>query len=109
MLKYNLSPVPNQRFTISVEGLSYRFSLRYFRDMMYCTITDIDDIVLASNVRCTNNGWLLPFPFKQTMGNFRFENIEGGYPNYKDFKTTCSLVYYSAEDLETLKSGSNGD
>lgn len=104
MVKYNLSPVPNQRFSISVEGLTYRFSLRYFRDMMYCTITDIDDIVLASNIRCTNKGWLLPFAYKQMMGNFRFENSEG-YPVYKDFQTTCSLVYYSAEDLANLTNG----
>lgn len=102
MIVYNLATEPNQTFEVTVNGITLEFELRYFRDLMYATVRNAEGAVVASNVRCVNRQWLMPFSYEPAGGNFRFEDEEGRYPAYENFKTSCPLVYYSIDEIAAM-------
>ena len=92
--------VPNQRFTLAPNGVVYDFSLRFFRDLMYVTIRNQEGNVYVGAMRCADRRWLIPFRRPgYGDGNFRFEDDNGEYPDFRNFGTSCRLVFYSAAEL----------
>lgn len=104
MTPFTLPSHPNMEFSKTVEGVSYFFHLCWFRGIMYVTIEDATGAVLAQSVRCINKQWLIPYPAyqKEEKGNFRFEDVNGNYPDYRNFGTTCTLCYYTAEEMSGM-------
>lgn len=102
MITYNLAEDPNQSFEVTVNGMTLSFELRFFRDLMYATVRDADNAIVSSNVRCADRQWLIPFGFSAVGGNFRFEDEEGRYPNYKNFGSSCPLVFYTIDEIAAM-------
>ena len=100
MTAYTPKSVPNQRFTFSPGGVEYNFTLRFFRDLMYVTIRNRVGNVYVGALRCANMQWLLPYRTADYGdGNFRFEDDNGQYPDYRNFGTSCRLVFYTADEI----------
>ena len=100
MTTYTPSNVPNQQFTFSPSGVQYVFTLRFFRDLMYVTIANEFGDIYVGSLRCANKQWLLPFwPQTYGDGNFRFEDDADQYPDYRNFGTSCRLVFYTPEEI----------
>jgi hypothetical protein len=97
------SSAPNQRITTVVDGFQFEIKLHTAYDMLFATIS-VDNNITKTSVRCVPFGWLIPYssyaPFG--CGNFRFETRDYEYPNYKNFNTSCRLIYYSKSEIEAL-------
>ena len=100
MQVFAISSAPNQSFSLVANGEVYNFTLRYFRGMMYATIRNADGAVYVGAVRCADRQWLLPWRRPgYGNGNFRFEDDNRQYPDFRNIGKSCRLVFYSA--LET--------
>ena len=95
----DISASPNVALSVTVDGFAYEFLVRHFRGMTYATITDANGNLISGPVRCCNRQWILPYPAYNGSGNFMFIDENGQYPDFRNFGTTCSLVYFSAEDI----------
>lgn len=94
---------PNQRFSTVVDGFHFDIELHTAFDMLFATVS-IDGVVIKTSVRCVPYGWLIPYAAyaPEGCGNFRFETRDDEYPAYKDFNTSCRLVYMSKAEIEGL-------
>lgn len=98
MVSYNISSDYNQKMTITVRDVKYHITLRSFRGMLYCTIIDDDDKILAANIRCINDHWLIPLKNRYRGGNLRFEGLKDHYIHPVDFEK-IKLVYYDSDEM----------
>ena len=106
MKSFKLQNVPNQVFTVSVNGNDIKFHLCTFRNLMYVDVTSQDDtVVYARSLRCVNKQWLLPYPayIPEGVGNFRFEDSNGNYPWYENLGLSCNFVYYSPDEIAQMQ------
>lgn len=103
MTIYTPNNIPNQSFSVKEEGADIRIRLHVFKDILYADVFVDNECVMCS-YRVVNKGWLLPFPWmrRNGIGNLRFEDGDLQYPDYRNFGTTCNLVYYTAEEAENL-------
>ena len=99
MIAYSPAAIPNQNFKWTPNGVTYDFTLRFFRGLMYATIRTEEGAVYVGSIRCVNRQWLIPWRRAEMGdGNFRFEDDYGQYPDYRNFGTSCRLVFYSASE-----------
>lgn len=96
-----LSSVANQSITVTPETYQYTIVVRYFRDMMYAFIYDSFGNQISSATRCCNGKWLIPYGASNYdgAGNFMFVDQDRKYPDFRNFGKTCSLVYYTREEI----------
>ena len=92
---------PNTFTPISVDGRIYGLTIRHFRGMQYATITDRVGNIISGPVRCCNRKWLIPYPALgyAGAGNFMFIDDNDQYPDFRNFGSTCHLVYYTLEEI----------
>ena len=103
MRTFSLKSVPNQRFSVIPERAVYDFSLRFFRDLLYVTIRNGSGAVYVGALRCADRQWLLPWRRPgYGDGNFRFEDDNGQYPDYRNFGSSCRLVFYPYAETEEM-------
>lgn len=102
MQTFTLQQMPNQLISVSADGMIFNLLFRFFRDMMYATVTDYTGNLIAGPVRCCNRKWILPYPALNYggAGNFMFVDVNGQYPDFRNFGKTCSLVYYTKEEID---------
>lgn len=95
-----LDPIPNQAFTMRLDGRRYAIEIKEIGGIMGATI-DRDGVRLVTNSRCVAGFPLLPYPhLSQDAGNFIFTNtVPGAIPYFSDFGTTCLLVYSTAAEI----------
>ena len=102
MTNIPLSPVPNQEFSVAPSGNRYTINIRFFRSLMYVTVRNQYGAVYVGSLRCADRQWLLPYRQKNYGdGNFRFEDDNGQYPDYRNFGQSCRLVFYTVEELSS--------
>lgn len=103
MITYALSADPNYTFEVAPEGVPYLFHIRRIRGLMYVTITDRDSNRISGPLRVCNGEWLIPYAAHNIPGggNFMIVDTTGQYPDFKNFETTCSLLYYPLSEITT--------
>jgi hypothetical protein len=99
-----LDAIPNQEFSVRLDGRHYTIALRECGDVMAATIAR-DGVQLVSGLRCAAGTPLLPYPhLVGDAGNFIFTNtVAGEIPWYENFGTTCMLIYTSAAELQAIR------
>ena len=96
----SLQPIANQVTTVAVGVGAYTLMFRYFRGLMYATVRAATGEAYVGSVRCADRQWLLPWRRPgYGDGNFRFEDDNGEYPDFRNFGTSCRLVFYSADEI----------
>ena len=98
MITYNLSRTPNQKFNTSINGHSFSFSIRTFRNMPYISVS-IDGVQFQSGMKCIPNESLFGWTVNDIAGGeFRFIVIGDKYPSYEDFGgQSCVFAYIPFE------------
>lgn len=96
-----LQTIPNQAFSVTLNGARFDISLHAGIGVMSASIT-INDIIKIENVRCTAGTFLLPYLYEE-FGNFLFFNLNNEIIFYPNFGSTQSLVYISPDDLNYLR------
>lgn len=104
MYSFDLDPTsPNQQFSTVADGINYEITLNTSDNLLYATVK-ANGTVLKNSGRCIGGRWLIPYIAyaPSGSGNFKFLTRDGEYPNYKNFNTTCILVYYTHDELENV-------
>lgn len=98
-----LQAVPNQAFTITLDGLVWDITLQTIGVSTIVSVSR-DDVVLFQGLRVVAGSPLIPYRY-QEAGNFIFTTVDDAFPFYQEFGVTQSLLYFTAAELETLRGG----
>lgn len=98
-----LQQLPNQSFTLNIEGDIYVISLQTTNGVLVASITR-NSVPIIKGTRALPYTALLPYRYEES-GNFMFQTSNFQLPQYARFNVTQSLVYYSAAELEIFRQG----
>jgi hypothetical protein len=94
---------PNQRLTLNIANTILTLRIQTFRDCIYCSVYTAEGESVVLTKPCVHNGWILPRIAESRFGNFRFEDDNEEYPNFKNFGKTCFLRHYSATEVDFIR------
>lgn len=97
-----LQNIPNQAFSVVLNGVDYRVALRTIQGMTFMSVW-VGGEVLFYNQLCTPNNWVNVYDYISVNGKFYFRCLEEEYPTYTQFGITQSLIFYNAEEVEEIK------
>jgi hypothetical protein len=95
-----ISAVPNQSFTVQLDGDYYDIELNTTDEILACSIAR-NNITLITGCRVVNGTPLIPYSELAT-GNFIFVITDEELPDYTKFNTTQVLYFLSADELAAL-------
>lgn len=92
---------PNQYFTIVESGHSIGIKLQTSYEMLFASV-DIDEVAVSTSVRCVNNKPIIPYRAyaPKDIGNIFFYCSDDEYPDYKNFNSSCIIVYMTPEEMK---------
>ena len=105
MKTISIQPIPLQEFTVNIGD--YRYDIRLFLtddDVMAYDIL-IDESPVCEGFRVTPGEFLLPYRYQEADGNFLLSVPEVDEPDYNQFGDTQILYYFSAGEMEEVRSG----
>lgn len=101
MLLIPVATVPNQSFSIVLDGNQYDMSLYVINNVSAIDIKRNNvDILLGS--RIVPNSPVIPYRYLEN-GNFVFITENGDYPIYTQYGITQFLFYFSQTELNELR------
>lgn len=102
-----LAAVPNQAFTITIEGVRWAVTVKTARGVM-CADVARDGMPLLTGTRVLAGEAIIPYRYLQT-GNFIFLTIAGELPDYNAFGVSQIMVFLSAEEIAAIPAISAGE
>lgn len=106
MRQIALRDVPRQSFSIVLDDSLYSIAIKECSGIMAATIIR-DGITLISNRRIPAGMFVIPFPYLES-GNFAFVTDNDELPYYTNFLTTNIFVYFSPEEVISIRSRIDG-
>jgi|ERR1039458_1498764 hypothetical protein len=104
MQTLNLSNVPNQKFSTTLDKNRYVISIYQTSTCMSCDIS-CNEIQLVSGYRIVTGAFLIPFYMQGVNGNFILITQNDNLPDYTQFNTTQILMYLTAEEIAAAVGG----
>lgn len=100
-----LSPVPNQRLSVRLDGALFELEIKAARECMAISITR-DAQTVVKGLRCLPLTPLIPYAYLEGLtGNFAFVTQGDVYPHYSRFGGTDTLWYLTVQELKELRHG----
>src|SRR4051794_30082585 len=96
-----ISAVPNQRFTVVLDGNSWDVTLRQTNGVMSASLA-LNGTPVIENVRAVAGMRLIPSRYEEA-GNFVFVTADFQMPDYVLFNVSQSLLYASAAELAAVR------
>lgn len=96
-----LSAIPNQQFSIQLDGGFFSLGLFTTRGVMSVSIS-LNNQVLLMNTRAAAGALIIPSRYEES-GNFVFLTSNFELPDYTKFGLSQSLAYATAADLAVLR------
>lgn len=94
-----LQAVPNQSFSLLLEELSYKLTLKSTRGIMSATI-EIDDSVVVSGARFFADTPLINYEYlERSGGNFILTTEADAIPDFNQFGVTQFLIYLTSTEI----------
>ena len=95
--------LPNQEFTILLNGKNFDLAIRTVDDISLLTIT-VDGIKIVDSIKCMPNVPLLYYKYLQSQyGDFIFSTTDNEYPYYTGFSGRYKLFYLTYDEVEVFK------
>jgi hypothetical protein len=104
MQQIALAQVPNQSFSVQLDGDIYDIRLTACTGIMAVDISRNNEVLLTGS-RVVAGFPLIPYTFIEN-GNFIITTMDGDIPYYTQFGVTQFLVYASAAELEAIRASS---
>lgn len=101
MQRLPLQAIPNQQFSITLDGLNYTITFKACGGIMAVTIVR-QGIEILTNSLCPAGQLLLSYPYAES-GNFFIDTINDELPYYNAFGITQQLYYLSQIELVTAR------
>lgn len=99
MYKIDLTTIPNQIFTVMLEGVEYKIQLRTIQNQTYMSCWANNELLFYSQL-CTPNNYVNPYNYVSINGKFYFECLDNEYPYFENFNTTQNLYFYTTEEIK---------
>lgn len=95
-----LNAIPNQQFTITLDGQICQIRLYWRYDHLYCDL-NVQDEVICTGVLCVTNEFILQQPKLNFSGNLLFVDKEGHgtQPDYKELGTRFVLCFVPESEM----------
>ena len=104
MIIVPLAAVPNQTFSITLDGNAYDMAIFLCNNIMAMDIVRNNEIILLG-ARLVPDEPIIPYRYLED-GNFFFITDQFAYPYYTEFGTNQTLIYVSALELANIRAAS---
>lgn len=100
MMPVTLQSIPLQRTQFVADGQQYDIRVWFDGiDMMFMDVT-INNVLIVSSCPCLTGQMVIPYSYLEgDGGNFIWNTVSGGNPNYKNFGASDTLLYASAAEM----------
>lgn len=98
MIEIPLEAIPNQSFSIDLDGLRYDLTIKAIDDQAMTMTVVRDGVTIVENAHCQAGELVIRYPYLQ-QGDFMFYTGDEALPYYTDFGNTCGLVFFTAAEL----------
>lgn len=96
-----LSSVPNQSFSVQLDGNRWDFVIKQANASMVVNLTLNDEIILMGS-RVVSGTPLIPYQFLQGSGNFILLTEDEELPEWSRFGIDQQLIYGSFDELSAI-------
>lgn len=95
-----LNAIPNQQFTVTLDGQICQIRLYWRYDHLYCDL-NVQDEVICMGALCITNEFILQQPKLNFSGNLLFVDKEGhgAQPDYKELGTRFVLCFVPESEM----------
>lgn len=95
-----LNAIPNQQFTVTLDGQICQIRLYWRYDNLYCDLS-VKDEVICTGALCVTNEFILQQPKLNFSGNLLFVDKEGhgAQPDYKELGTRFVLCFVQESEM----------
>ena len=97
----DIDPVPNQSFSVTVDGNRWDFVIKEAVSSMICDLS-LNDEVILSGARIVAGTPIIPYEYLRRKGNFIILTENDELPYWTQFGVNQQLIYASAEELSLL-------
>lgn len=98
MRTINLDPVPNQEFSVTLDGNRWDITIKECNGVMACTLL-LNDVLILSGQRIVAGSPLIPYRYLQGSGNFWLLTEDDELPYFDKFGVNQQLTYASFGEL----------
>lgn len=98
MLLVPIKNIPNQSFSVTLNGVGYRIQLRTIQGLTFMSVW-VNNEALFYNQICTPNNWVNQYDYISVNGKFYFYCLDDEYPNYEKFGVTQALYFLTPEEV----------
>lgn len=95
-----LNAIPNQQFTVTLDGQICQIRLYWRYDHLYCDL-NVQDEIICTGALCATNEFILQQPKLNFSGNLLFVDKEGhgAQPDYKELGTRFVLCFVPESEM----------
>lgn len=97
----DIDPIPNQEFSVTVDGNRWDFVIKEAVSSMICDLS-LNDEVILSGARIVTGTPIIPYEYLRRQGNFIILTENEELPYWTKFGVNQQLIYASAEELSLL-------
>lgn len=107
MFQIPITNIPNQEFSINLDGSIYDISIYSTGDATIpgteIMVMDIirDNNIILTGARCVSGFPVIPYQYLEN-GNFIFSTMNDEYPDWNQFGITQFLYFATQSELEAL-------
>jgi len=101
MMNLPVQQLPNQSFTVILDGNSWEFLLKTVSNTTVASIS-LNGTDIVDSAHCAAGALIIPSIYQES-GNFFFVTQNFLLPYYTQFGVTQALIYISAEELNALR------
>lgn len=97
----DIDPIPNQEFSVTVDGNRWDFIIKEAVSSMICDLSMNDEVIL-SGARIVTGAPIIPYEYLRRHGNFIILTENDELPYWTQFGVNQQLIYASAEELSLI-------
>ena len=106
MQRIPLDSIPNQAFSVRLEGAYYDITIRALNDEVMTISIVRDGVPVVHNTRAVPLMTVIPYSYREAhYGNFVWHTADGDYPYYTRFGSTDALFFATDAELEEVRRG----
>jgi hypothetical protein len=101
MFNVPLQAVPNQSFSIQLDGNNYDLSIRDCGNIMAVDVS-INNTIIVIGCRAVPGNFILPYRYLEN-GNFLITTLDDEYPDWRRFGLDQLMVFGTQAELNAIR------
>ena len=101
-VEVKLEAIPNQKFTVPLEGNDYSIRIFYTGECMAYNL-DINKVNVIKGFQFINGELMLPYEYQEVNGNLLLIVPDDELPDYESFGNTQFLAFLTQEETDLYR------